>query len=66
LRWRAKQSKQQSKVESTGLYAQGAKPDEFIAWEVFAVVNDISNGILEHQKPDSGGSGVIQCTTVVH
>ena len=52
-------------MESTGLYAQEANPDEFIAWEMLAVVNDISNGVLEHQEPDSGGSGVVQ-STVVH
>ena len=48
-----------------GLYAQGAKPDEFLAWEAFAMVNDGSNGVLEHEKPDAGGSEVIQ-SAVVH
>ena len=52
-------------MESTGLYAQGAKPDEFLAWEALAMVNDGSNGGLEHEKPDAGGSEVIQ-SAVVH
>lgn len=52
-------------MRSTGLYGQGEKPHEFIAWEVLAVVNDVSNNVLERQEPDSGGTGVIQ-STVVH
>lgn len=65
LRWCAEQSEKQSRVESAWLYAQGAKPDEFIAWKALAVVSDVFNSVLEHQEPDSGGSGVIQ-SPVVH
>lgn len=29
------------------------------------VINDVSNSVLEHEEPDSGGSGVMQSTVEI-